>query len=186
MAELHICPFEREDIPAVKAFTDRAIGQDYNSLAEVTDMFERSQLNGVNCSLLLKDDQGEVHAVRITYPPGRWNQGKAKGLNPSLWRVPMSEAAYFQSLFVGPGLTGQGWGKKLSLASLKILQGLGTRAVVCHSWKESPNDSSGHYLRSMGFEFVASHPLYWKDVDYTCTRCGKPCTCTAEEMIKYL
>ena len=45
---------------------------------------------------------------------------------------------------------------------------------------------SGRYLRAMGFELVKAHPLYWNKVDYVCTRCGKPCVCTAEEMIKYL
>jgi len=29
---------------------------------------------------------------------------------------------------------------------------------------------------------VIEHPLYWIDVDYECTRDGKPCRCTAIEM----
>lgn len=181
-----IRPLERKDIPAVKAFTDRAIGQDYYTIAELEEIYAKSLKNGRVASLLLEDETRSIRGVRITYPPGNWEKGKGKGLNPQLWKVPQESAAYFQSLFVDLDLTGQGWGRKMSEASLAILNEMGTRAVVCHSWKESPNDSSGRYLRGLGFEVVQTHPLYWKDVDYVCTRCGKPCLCTAEEMIKYL
>lgn len=178
------------DIAAVKAFTDMAIGQDYYSSQELLEILERSTADGRVFTLLLVDGAGagveEVCGVRITYPPGRWQKGKGRGLHPEKWGVPLTKVAYFQSLFIAPNRTGQSWGKKLSLASLEMLRAAGALAVVCHSWKESPQDSSGRYLRSLGFEAVATHPLYWKDVDYVCTRCGKPCLCTAEEMIKRL
>lgn len=174
------------DLMTIKAFTDRAIGENYYSLDELKGILERSRQGAVVHSLLLENEGGEVAGIRITYPPGQWEKGKGSGLSPSLWAQPIEKVAYFQSLFVDPSLTGLGWGKRLSEASLEKLRLSGARAVVCHSWKESPNDSSGRYLRAMGFELVAVHPLYWKDVDYVCTRCGKPCLCTAEEMIKYL
>ena len=61
------------------------------------------------------------------------------------------------------------------------------QAVVAHSWKESPNNSSMKYLEKLGFLPVGEHPLFWSEVDYDCTRCGKPpCQCTATEMILYL
>lgn len=181
-----IRPLRSLDIAAVKHFTDHAIGKDYYSEKELQGILTRSEKNGVMCSLVLLDENGKIHGIRITYPPGCWNHGKGKGLSPELWKIPQEETAYFQSLFIDPALTGQGWGKKLSMRSLESLRSLKARAVVCHSWKESPNDSSGRYLRALGFEVVATHPLYWKDVDYICTRCGKPCLCTAEEMIKHL
>lgn len=77
----------------------------------------------------------------------------------------------------------QGWGKRMSLQAIELLKEAGAQAIATHSWKESPQDSSGKYLRSLGFRSVALHPFYWKEVDYICTRCGKPCLCTAEEMI---
>ena len=181
-----IRPLTAADLDRAKEFADRAIGANYYSRAELAEILERSEKNGRACSLILVDEGGLIRGIRITYPPGKWSHGKGKGLSPELWRVPLAEAAYFQSLFIDESLTGHGWGKKLSGESLKILRDLGAQAVVCHSWKESPNDSSGRYLRSLGFEVVATHPLYWKEVDYVCTRCGKPCLCTAEEMIKYL
>lgn len=179
--------FRVEDIPAVKRFTDRAIGNGYYSEGELAEFLSRSQQGSQSCSFLLIGAlENEIRGVRLTCLPGRWTGGKGKGLSALLWRTPLSEVAYFQSLFIDPHVTGRGWGRKLSLRSLDVLAELGAKAVVCHSWKESPNDSSGRYLRALGFERVASHPFYWKDVDYECTRCGKPCQCTAEEMIKYL
>lgn len=183
---MEIRALRHEDLPLVKAFCDRAIGANYYTLSELEKIFAQSSANGVMCSYLL-EDEGQVRGIRFTYPPGQWKHGKGTGLNPQLWRIPLSEAAYFQSLFVDMNLAGQGWGSRLSHASIETLKSLKTKAIVAHSWKESPNDSSGRYLRGLGFQFVAAHPLYWKDVNYNCTRCLKPpCQCTAEEMIKYL
>lgn len=174
------------DLPLIREFTDRAIGQGYYSLQELAAILERSSKDGQVFSLLLVDKKGKIRGVRITYPPGKWEHGKGQGLCPELWRCPLADTAYFQSLFVDPSTTGQGWGKKLSTESLNMLQKHGAKAVVCHSWKESPHDSSGRYLRSLGFELVKEHPKYWFHVDYQCPRCGRPCLCTAQEMIKYL
>lgn len=183
---MHIRELRPEDIPALKRFTDHAIGANYYSEAELEGYIQKSQKDGHFCSLILVDQKGEVRGMRLTCAPGAWVGGKGKGLSPQLWRVALQDAAYFQSLFIDPALTGKGWGKKLSLRALEILRVMGAKAVICHSWKESPHDSSGRYLRGLGFTLVATHLFYWKDVDYQCPRCGKPCECTAEEMIKYL
>lgn len=183
---MKIRPMTLGDIEKVRQFTDRAIGTNYYSSEELQEIYKKSLKNGQECTLVLEDEKGEVRGVRITYPPGNWEKGKGKGLNPQLWQVPLADTAYFQSLFVDPTLTGGGWGKKLSFEAIEILRKLGAKAIVTHSWKESPHDSSGRYLRALGFRLVATHPLYWKEVDYVCTRCGKPCVCTAEEMIHYL
>lgn len=177
---------EKNDISELKQFTDSAIGENYYSEAELQDIYEKSIFNGTQCTLVLVNEKNHIFGVRITYPPTKWQKGKGKGLSPQLWKSSMNNTAYFQSLFIEPGLANQGWGSKMSLRAIDLLKKMQTKAIVCHSWKESPDDSSGHYLRSLGFELVATHPFYWKDVDYICTRCGKPCLCTAEEMIKYL
>lgn len=180
---MQIRPMRPTDAAAVKEFTDRAIGTNYYSVEELEEIYQKSLKNDVEFTLVL-EDKGQIKAVRITYPPGNWQKGKGKGLSPESWQVPFEEVAYFQSLFVDETLTGQGWGKKLSLAAIDLLKTAGVaKAIVTHSWKESPHDSSGKYLRGLGFRLVASHPFYWKEVDYVCTRCGKPCLCTAEEMI---
>lgn len=184
--ELEIRPLLKTDLPLLLQFTDRAIGSNYYSMEELVSIFDRSQLNGHTCSLVLSDKNKQIFGVRITYPHGQWSKGKGQGLSPQKWKVDIDQTAYFQSLFIDPELTHHGWGKKMSLKAIELLKSLGSRAIVTHSWKESPHDSSGKYLRSLGFELVATHEKYWFDVDYFCTRCGKPCVCTAEEMICYL
>lgn len=189
MGESHIMkirPMTEKDILELKAFTDMAIGENYYSTSELAEIYNKSIYQGHQCSLVLEAEDGKIHGVRISYPPGHWEKGKGKGLSTEKWGIPLSQVAYFQSLFIHPQLTGKGWGKKMSLAAIHILRNINAKAIVTHSWKESPQGSSGKYLRSLGFELVATHPLYWKEVDYVCTRCGKPCLCTAEEMILYL
>lgn len=186
----------RSDLAELKQFTDQTIGAGYYSAAELEEIFEKSLAKPLGgdvsgpktgemmkmCSLLLKDGH-EILGVRFTYPPGKWSHGKGEGLNPKLWPHGLHETAYFQSLFLSDKIQGQGWGSKLSAASIEVLRDIGALGVVCHSWKESPFNSSSKYLEKMGFAKIAEHPLYWQHVDYNCTRCLKPpCQCTAVEM----
>ncbi len=178
-----------EDIESIKVFCDDAIGKNYYSVDELKQIWHRSTAQNQTYSLVLVDTKNRsrpIRGIRICFPPGQWAKGKGNQIRPDLWKVPIAETAYFQSLFVDENLRGQGWGPKLSQAAIQSLKTAGTRAVVCHSWVESPGDSSGRYLRSLGFETVIFHKEYWKDVDYLCTRDGNPCLCTAEEMILYL
>jgi hypothetical protein len=180
---LKMRPWVQNDIEKIRGFTDREIGTGYYSRAELEDIYARSQKDGVMCSLLLEDKSGTIKGVRISYPPGGWEKGKGKGLHPELWPHPMSETAYFQSLFLSEDLQGQGWGGKLSQEALRLLRQVGARGVVCHSWMQSPNNSSTRYLLKLSFEPIAEHPNYWKDVPYRCPICGDPpCRCTALEM----
>lgn len=184
-----IVPLEHADLPALKHFTDETIGAGYYSEKEIEEIFQKSSAVGADgrpymCSLLLRDSSSaEILGVRFTYPPGKWSKGKGEGLNPSAWSSKLEQTGYFQSLFLSSKVQGQGWGCTLSLASIDVLRSAGARGVVCHSWKESPFNSSSKYLEKMGFKKIAEHPLYWQHVDYNCTRCLKPpCQCTAVEM----
>lgn len=186
-----ITPLEKADLAELKHFTDAAIGKGYYSESELENIFERSQAKDSNgkshmCSFLLKE-AGHIVGVRFTYPPGMWVHGKGSGLNKGLtqklWPHPQEQTGYFQSLFLADSVRGSGWGSKLSGRAIEELKSLGATGVVCHSWKESPDNSSSRYLEKMGFKAIAEHALYWKDIDYNCTRCGKPpCQCTAIEM----
>ena len=180
---LKIRPFRQDDLEAIRLFTDREIGVGYYSKAELQDIFERSSSGSVMCSLLIEGEHGEILGVRISYPPGKWTKGKGQGLCPEKWPHSVQDTGYFQSLFISADLQGQRWGGKISTQSLMALKEVGAKGVVCHSWKESPNDSSTRYLQKLGFQLIAEHPEYWKTVNYQCTRCGKPpCLCTAQEM----
>jgi GNAT superfamily N-acetyltransferase len=178
-----IRPMEKIDLEAIRRFTDHEIGMGYYPIEELQDIYRRSVKDGVMCSLLLQDSHGEIAGIRFSYPPGLWEHGKGRGLEPAKWPYNLENTAYFQSLFLAAKLRGGGWGGKLSLEALKRLRDVGAKGVVCHSWKESPNNSSVKYLLKLGFVIVADHPLYWKDIDYNCTRClTPPCQCTAQEM----
>lgn len=178
-----ISPLLPRDKEALKLFTDQEIGEGYYSLSDLDDVLTRSQKKDVMCSYVLKNPVGAIAGVRFTYPPGQWSHGKGKGLKPELWPHAIEVTAYFQSLFISGSLQGQGWGGRLSEQSIQTLKEIGAKGIVCHSWKESPNDSSTRYLKKLGFEILAEHPLYWSEVDYNCTRCLKPpCQCTALEM----
>ena len=179
---LKIRPFEKNELEEIRVFTDREIGTGYYSASEIADIYQRSEKNGVMCSLVLVDGD-QIKGIRISYPPTQWKSGKGKGLHPEKWPHGLDETAYFQSIFITGSLTGQGWGGRLSKEALRLLRQTGAKGVVCHSWKESPNNSSTRYLVNLGFEVIAEHSLYWKDLDYECTRCGRPpCQCTAQEM----
>lgn len=182
---MEIRPLALSDLPAVKEFTDKTIGLNYFSLKELAECFEKSSSGEIVCSFVLAD-QNNIYGLRLAYPPGAWSKGKGSKLRPDLWKVPVEKVAYFQSLFIAPEVQGGGWGPKLSDAAIAGFKKLGAEAIVTHAWKESPNNSSIRYLTKFGFESVATHPEYWIDVDYECIRDGKPCRCTAEEMIKYL
>ncbi len=188
---MRIRALTESDLPAVKAFTDLTIGKNYFSKQELQKSFEQSIANNstrqkIMCSFVLLNEKNQMKGFRLAYPPGAWSKGKGAQLRPDLWKVPLQSAAYFQSLFLAPEVQGKGWGPKLSEAALEVFRSLGAKAVVTHAWKESPNNSSVRYLKKFGFEIVATHPKYWVDVDYHCVLDGKPCQCTAEEMIKYL
>lgn len=180
---LTIRPLLAADLEAVRRFTDREIGANYYSFPELQNILRRSVSGGVMFSLVLVDGAGEIHGVRITYPPGGWEKGKGQGLTPASWPHALTATGYFQSIFISKALHGHGWGARLSQEALNRLRKAGAKGVVCHSWKESPHNSSYRYLKKLGFSLVAEYPGYWRDVPYDCTRCLKPpCLCTAQEM----
>lgn len=175
-----------DDLVQIKKFTDATIGENYFSLEELKQCYQKSLLNNVMYSFVLADEQNNIFGLRLSYPPGTWTQGKGSKLRPELWRVSQEKVGYFQSLFISPDVRGVGWGPKLSEAAIVRLKEIGTQAIITHAWQESPNNSSIRYLSKFGFEPVATHLNYWIDVDYVCVRDGKPCRCTAVEMVKYL
>jgi GNAT superfamily N-acetyltransferase len=183
--ELHIRPICAADFDEVLCFTDVQIGESYFTPQKLSEIFKASKKGDVVTSYLLVDKDQKVHGVRLSYPPGQWVEREAgQTIHPHLWGVEESAVGYFQSLFLAPAHQGSGWGRKLSMASIEALKSVGSKAVVCHSWNESPNDSSRRYLLNMGFRPVIEIPNFWNQVQYSCTRCGEPCVCTATEMVK--
>ena len=183
---MQIRPLHLDDLSQIKVFTDSTIGINYFTAEELKDCYQKSLLNDVMYSFVLVDKQNKIQGLRLAYPPGSWSKGKGAKLHPELWKTPLDKAGYFQSLFLSTEVQGAGWGPKLSEAVIARLKAIGAEAIITHAWQESPNNSSIRYLTKFGFEPVATHSNYWIDVDYVCVRDGKPCRCTAVEMIKYL
>lgn len=175
----------QSDLESLCQFSDDQIGQGYFTLKKLEQILKASTKNGIVCSFVLEDDSG-IQGIRLTYPPGQWlDRDPRQAYHPHLWKCQENEAGYFQSLFIAKSHQAKGYGQRLSMASIEHLKMCGAKAVVCHSWDESPHNSSRRYLDSLGFEPIKTIPNYWNCIDYTCTRCGKPCVCTATEMIKY-
>lgn len=179
--------FGPQHIEAVEKLSDEVIGPGYYFRENLLESLEKSKKGENTASLVLVGDHGEVLGFRLTYPPSDWLKEKREDqVRPDLWKVNPDSVAYFKTIFISPKLKGQGWGSKLSMASIEKLRHMGAKAVLCHSWKESPNNSSMRYLEKIGFQSLVEYPEYWKEVDYHCVRCGKPCLCTATELVFYL
>lgn len=183
---MQIRPLQLNDLAQIKFFTDKIIGENYFTNDELKECYQKALLNNVMYSFVLVGEQDKIQGVRLAYPAGSWAKGKGTKLCPELWKVSIDKAAYFQSLFLAPEVQGLGWGPKLSEVVIERLKAIGNEAIITHAWQESPNNSSIRYLTKFGFKPVATHLNYWIDVDYICSRDGKPCRCTAIEMIKYL
>ncbi len=176
----------QSDFEPILRFADHNIGVNYFTPEKLEKILAAALQEDIMCSFVLEDDSG-IQGIRLTYPPNQWiDRHPSQPVHPHLWRVPPSKCAYFQSLFIAKEYQGQGWGRRLSMASVENLRKLGTQAVVCHSWDESPGNSSRKYLDSLRFAPVISIANFWNKIDYECPRCGKPCVCTATEMILYL
>lgn len=181
---MEIQTLKQEHIPEIIQFSNKWIGKNYYTAKDLQEIIEGS--GDESCSFIVID-KGNLAAIRLSYAPGLWPEKLMKKCSPRLWKVSEQEAGYFKSLFIHGDYQGKGLGSKLSEMSVKKMQQQGAKAVVCHSWLESPGNSSQKYLLKFGMEVVVDHPNFWEDVDYLCSGCEvKPCICTAREMIKYL
>lgn len=187
LLKLTIFPLTLKDLDAFLKFTDQQIGQNYYTKDEAARLIEPFQGSASPpLSFALKNESQEILGVRLSL--GNEEVHRLKNLNKlSLSIDELSPVGYFKSLFLHPDCQKQGWGQKLSLESINSFKTLHYKAIVAHSWKESPHNSSFKYLQKLGFQTVQEHPLFWSEIDYNCTRClSPPCQCTAIEMILHL
>lgn len=174
-------PLGESDIDEVVSFFDRWSGKNFYTSEDIKEVIAKSH----GASFVARVG-GEVAGIRLTHAPGGWLKGYTQ-ITPKEWRVSEDKVAYFKSLFVSDSFQKMGIGKTLSSKSIDVLKELGAKAILCHSWAESPGNSSRIYLERMGFEPVNEHKNFWYEVPYQCVRCRpEPCTCTGVEMIKYI
>lgn len=184
--QIDLQAFDETLLQKAQAFTDRWIGQNYYSEEELREVLELSVKDHLNASWAAMQED-EMVGIRLCYAPGAWTKKFKRGLSPDLWPVEESTMAYFKSLFIHRDQQQKGLGQKLSQKAIEQLKQMGAKAVLCHSWLESPGNSSQRYLLKMGFTPVKEHPLFWNPIDYLCTRCAPDrCQCTAIEMVKLL
>lgn len=175
------------DLKALLSFTDLWIGANYYSEQELSEVIEQGHSDGRNSSFVAVTSAGEIVGVRLTLAPGNWVQSYKTKITPSKWNLPTEKVGYFKSLFISEEYQGKGLGKELSRKSIEELTKMGAQGIICHSWLESPNNSSQRYLEKMDFKAVAEHPKFWYEIDYLCTRCRPDrCICTGLEMLKTL
>lgn len=174
------------DVEEILKFTDQWIGMNYFSIEELEEIIKLGMCKEINTSFKAISENGELAGIRLTLAPGEWSS-TMRGLSTELWKVAPQDVGYFKSLFVSDLYQKKGVGRTLSTLSIEQLKKAGAKAVICHSWLESPSNSSQRYLKSMGFSAVRTHKEFWSEIDYHCTKCGpSKCLCTAVEMIKYI
>lgn len=182
MDPVAIRPMRPGDADAVAALAEHLIGPGYYPPETVLEYLARSTVGDVVCSHVAHVGERLV-GFRFALPPGRWEEGRGLGLHPERWPAPLERCAYFQSSYVDDAFAGRRIGRRMALEAIAALKRLGAAAIVTHSWKESPHGSSLRYLTRLGFVAVAELPAYWSEVDYVCRLDGKPCLCTAIEMV---
>ncbi len=174
------------DIEKILKFSDKWIGTNYFTAKELEEIIKLGKTAQVNTSFKAESIDGKLAGIRLSLAPGEW-VNSMRGLSTDLWNVDSSKVGYFKSLFISDEFQKQGIGKALSNLSIENLKKAGAKAIICHSWLESPSNSSQRYLLSMGFSAVKTHKEFWSEVDYHCIKCGpSKCLCTAVEMIKYI
>lgn len=186
MKSYRLRPIKTSDFAAISHLSDAAFGANYINSDELRRQWPMMQKHDLSASFLLENkSSGEALGFRITFLPGTWfNEKEGKKCLVEKWPLPTKNVAYFKTALVSEALRGQGWGRKMANASIEAVKKAGGQAVVTHSWNESPGDSSGKYLKALGFHQVGVIQGFWGEEAYQCVECNNtPCTCTATEMI---
>ncbi|MCB0391930.1 MAG: GNAT family N-acetyltransferase [Bdellovibrionales bacterium] len=187
MEEFTIMPINQQHWSQIINLSDVNFGPNYIKLDDLSQYFGSKQHKNALCSFVLANKGGEVKGFRITFAPGHWPKNLLDKSLYQKWPYALDEVAYFKTLLVDSILQGQGWGPKLTQLSINELIKMGTKAIVCHSWKESPNNSSQRYLLKMDFKPIGEIKNFWQDKEYFCLGCQQTaCICTAIEMIKII
>lgn len=146
----------------------------------------------MNASFIaLSNDQ--VVGILLAYSPGTWieystDRFKA-GLTFKSLNCPIDNISYLKTCLVHSDYQNKGLGEFLFNKMLCTLREMGSQAVLCHSWKESPSNSSQRFFLKIGFKKIKEHPNLWCEhkIDFICSHCRCfCCTCTAVEMIKLI
>ena len=168
-----------EQYDKLQPFIDKWIGKDFFSKKDVEELVEQD-INYVAF------DRDKLVGVRFAYLPDCW---ESKNVSPDKWKVPREQVARGGGIFVHGDYQKKGIGKTLEKRLCKALKEKGAKAICVHSWLESPNNSSQKFLLGNGYKNLKTYKDYYINAP-SCSRCEvtkeNPCSCSANEMIKYL
>ena len=186
MNSIRYVPFSLELFEPIIELIDQESGKGFYTFEDLERYLLLSTV-GEHCTSFVALDGQRVVGLRLTLAQSSWRNEYLEKLSQKKWPKPFTKTAYFKSNFISASYRGKGIGTALSRFSLDVLKTLGYEAVLCHSWVESPGNSSQKYLKKLGFMPVAIHEKFWFEVDYECVRCHpEKCVCCATEMLLIL
>lgn len=182
---MHITELTPAFFPAVIKLANQIHGDNYLSLASLTQMQQQGMAQGINASFVALDAEQQVVGYRLSFAAGQWQPDQ--WCSEALWPVGAAKMAYFKSVGVSQTQRGKGIASALLNTSVAALRRQGATAGLAHIWRESPGNAAQRYFSHAGAVLVKIHPQRWRHlsetVGYHCPVCGALCNCSAAEMV---
>lgn len=182
---MHITELTPAFFPAVIKLANQIHGDNYLSLASLTQMQQQGMTQGINASFVALDAEQQVVGYRLSFAAGQWQPDQ--WCSETLWPVGAAKMAYFKSVGVSQTQRGKGIASALLNTSVAALRRQGATAGLAHIWRESPGNAAQRYFSHAGAVLVKIHPQRWRHlsetVGYHCPVCGALCNCSAAEMV---
>jgi GNAT superfamily N-acetyltransferase len=182
---VHITELTPAFFPAVIKLANQIHGDNYLSLASLTQMQQQGMTQGINASFVALDAEQQVVGDRLSCAAGQWQPDQ--WCSETLWPVGAAKMAYFKSVGVSQTQRGKGIASALLNTSVAALRRQGATAGLAHIWRESPGNAAQRYFSHAGAVLVKIHPQRWRHlsetVGYHCPVCGALCNCSAAEMV---
>jgi ribosomal protein S18 acetylase RimI-like enzyme len=185
--EYRIRPISVFDIQKIVDFADQWIAENYYKKSQLRALLMKGVREDVNASFVALD-KNKIIGFGLAFAPSEWiTQDDEFNLSSHLWNVPSDDVAYLKNLVVDKNYQGLGIGRAILDKTTQAVKDMGAKAIVCHSWVESPKNTSRKYFDKMNFKPVNLHDNFWYFKDYICAKYSpRKCDCSACEMIKVL
>lgn len=181
--------YQPQDSNPIIEIGDEVLGRGYITVDEIDECYkEKSRAKG-NVNFFVAELDGKIAGFSWAYRPGLFPSGPfAKGL----WPVDESEVAYIATMGVKREFGRRGIGTELLRRLHKRAREQGAKALVSHSWIESPGNASTKLVNKSKFTPLKIHYRLWykktwyessEDISI-CRRCIlPPCRCSALEVM---
>jgi len=195
---LKLASLEPKYFDKVIALGNEVHGDGYLTEEIISNIYQKSCKNGVNCSFVMLDIAQDPNnsqvgieklaGFRLTYAPTNWEVDQ--WCSPDLWKLPFEKLCYFKCSTVDSKYRGFGVAKTMLNASIQAVKKQGAEGGVCHTWMQSPGNVAYLYFTHCGGQHIKTHPDRWLESSYAGYRCivclpDIHCHCDAGEMILY-